>query len=250
MNFRGRWNQSWKIPLKIISAGLILFFLARIANSQGSLDTQVDSPEAEFHMARLVYRTWGGADSRMYRRPWWAIDYPMAEAHFLPALNRLTNLSVSNDSRHLEVIDDRIFAYPFLFMQQVGQGNWNPNKLEAESLREYLPRGGFLVVDDFHGEHDWYVFESAMNRVLPDRPIIEIPDDDPLMNVFFDLGDRIQIPGRRHLRWGRDQIVATMAGPPHWRGIYDNKCRLMVSISINIDMGDDWDHADDPYYPI
>lgn len=237
------------MKVRAAAAGLIVCGLAGIASSQGYFDTRGDSPEAEFHMARVVYRTWGGAGSRGYRQPWWAIDYPMAEAHFLPALDRLTNLTVADDSRHLEVIDDRIFGHPFLFMQQVGQGNWQPNALEAESLREYLLRGGFLVVDDFHGEYDWYVFESAMQRVLPDQPIVEIPDDDPLMNVFFDLGDRIQIPGRRHLRWGRGQVVAAMAGPPHWRGIYDDKGRLMVAISFNIDMGDAWEHADDPYYP-
>ena len=131
------------MKLRTAAAGLIVCLLAGIASSQRYVDTRGDSPEAEFHMARVVYRTWGGAGSRGYRQPWWAIDYPMAEAHFLPALDRLTNLSVADDSRHLEVIDDRIFAYPFLFMQQVGQGNWDPNKLEAESLREYLLRAGF-----------------------------------------------------------------------------------------------------------
>ena len=41
---------------------------------------------------------------------------------------------------------------------------------------------------------------------VKDRPEVEIPGDNPLMNVFFDLGDRLQIPGQRHLmgrfRWG------------------------------------------------
>jgi hypothetical protein len=90
-----------------------------------------------------------------------------------------------------------------------------------------------------------------MRRVLPDRQIVEIPDDDPLMHIFFDLGDRVQIPGRRHLRMAPGgRIVAQMAGPPHWRGIYDDHGRLMVAISFNIDMGDAWEHADDPVYPV
>ena len=106
------------------------------------------------------------------------------------------------------------------------------------------------MVDDFHGPYDWAVFEAAMATVLPDRPIVEIPNDDPLMNVFFDLGDRIQIPGRRHLRGGfGGETFASMQGPPHWRGIYDDQNRLMVAISFNIDMGDAWEHADDPVYP-
>jgi hypothetical protein len=232
--------------------GLVVL-LGGIASSQSGdrrRHSSADMPEAEFHLARLVYQTFGGAGSRGFVNPWWAIDYPMAEEHFLPALRRLTGLTVADDSRHLELTDDSIFDYPFLFAQQVGQGNWNPSSQEAEQLREYLLRGGFLLVDDFHGEYEWSVFQATMQRVLPGRPIVEIPDDDPLMHAFYDLGDRIQIPGRRHLRMARGgRVVAQMEGPPHWRGIYDERGRLIVGVNFNIDMGDAWEHADDPYYP-
>jgi len=253
MNRNDRWALRRNITLKTAAAGLIVCLLAGIASSQTgdrSGNTNADLPEAEFHLARMMYWTRGGGGSRGFSQPWWAIDYPMAEEHFLPALRRLTNLSVADDSQHLEVTDDRIFDYPFLFAQQVGQGYWRPNSQESERLREYLLRGGFLLVDDLHNEYQWSVFQAAMQRVLPDRPIVEIPDDDPIMHVFYDLGDRIQIPGLRHLRRGRGgQIVAQMEGPPHWRGIYDDHGRLMVGINFNIDMGDAWEHADDPYYP-
>jgi len=117
-------------------------------------------------------------------------------------------------------------------------------------LREYLMRGGFLMVDDFHGPYDCQVFEAAMKRVLPGRPIVDIPDDDPLLHIFFDLNKRTQIPGRRHLRRGAGgRTVAAMAGPPRWSGIYDDQKRLMVAINFNMDMGDAWQHADDPVYP-
>ena len=229
---------------------MLLGLCGGIASSQ-TARSYVNGPEAEFHMARMVYRSFGGAGSRGSRQPWWAIDYPMAEEHFLPALRRLTGISVAGDSRHLQVTDEEIFQYPFLFMQQPGQGNWQPNQREAERLREYLLRGGFLLVDDFHGDYDWYIFQSAMRQVLPDREILEIPDDDVLMQVFYDLQNRTQIPGQRHLAYSRGgEIVAYMQGPPHWRGIYDDHGRLMVAISFNIDMGDAWEHADDPYYPV
>src|SRR6478672_4515675 len=96
-----------------------------------------ESPEGEFHMARLIYG--GGLGGfRGFFNNWWAIDYPEAEEHFLPALRRITNLSVADDSIHLEITDDRIFDYPFLFMQQPGQGNWQPSEHEASRMREYL----------------------------------------------------------------------------------------------------------------
>ena len=194
-------------------------------------------------------RVWPGG-SRGFRQPMWAIDYPYAEIHFLPALSRLTNLNVGEDSVHLELTDERIFEYPFMFVQQVGQGGWRPNAEEAAGLREYLARGGFLMVDDFHGFRDWAVFEAAIRTVLPEGEIVEIPLDDPLMHTFFDLDKRTQIPGERHLRMTRGgQIVAQMEGEPQWLGIYDDRERLMVAINFNMDMGDAWEHADDAHYP-
>jgi hypothetical protein len=130
-----------------------------------------------------------------------------------------------------------------LFLQQPGQGNWFPQGEELTRLREYLERGGFLVVDDFHGEGEWAAFRDAIGTVLPGRPIVDIPDGDALHGILFSLDKRTQIPGERHLGWQQ------MEGPPHWRGIYDDKGRLMVAMNHNIDMGDAWEHADDAHYP-
>ncbi len=256
---RDRWKQGRKIALTS-AAGLIFCLVAGIASSQirnrgrlidePSPETELH-PGAEFHMARVKYRTFGGAGSHGLIQPWWAIDYPYAEEHFFAALRRVTNLTVSDEEAQLELTDERIFQYPFLFLQQPGEGNWRPTRQEAAGLREYLLRGGFLLVDDFHGEYAWSIFESAMKQVMPDRPIIEIPEDDPLMHIFYDLDERNPIPGLRHLRRGPGgQIVARMEGQPHWRGIYDDHGRLIVAINFNIDMGDSWEHADDPYYPV
>jgi hypothetical protein len=210
-----------------------------------------DVPPAEFRIARVKYATRGGAGSHGIVQPWWAVDYPYAEEHFSDALKRVTNIDIAEDSIHLELSDDRIFQYPFLFMQQPGQGNWRPSAQDAANLREHLTRGGFLMVDDFHGEFDWQVFQASMKRVFPDRQIVEIPDSDPLMHIFYDLDKNNPIPGERHLGFSRStgQTAVYMEGPPHWRGIYDDDRRLMVAMNFNMDMGDAWEHADDPYYP-
>jgi hypothetical protein len=199
-------------------------------------------PDAEFHMARLAYSSRGCAGSRGFCNPWWAIDYPYAEAHFLPAVQRMTRIEVAPDSRHLTLDDKYLFDYPWLFLQQPGQGNWHPQGEELERLREYLERGGFLVVDDFHNEYEWQSVRDAMADLLPGRAIVDIPEDDAVLHILFDLDKRTQIPGERHLYRG-------MEGPPHWRGIYDDKGRLMVALNHNSDMGDAWEHADDPRYP-
>ena len=259
MNVPKLRSHRWKTVLKT-AIGLICCLVAGIAISQTrSRGRYLDepSPEAEFHpgaefrMARVKYRTFGGAGSHGLIQPWWAIDYPYAEEHFFAALRRVTNLTVADEEAQLELSDDRIFQYPFLFLQQPGQGDWRPTNKEAANLREHLLRGGFLLVDDLHGEYDWSTFQAAIQKALPDRPIIDIPEDDPLMHVFYDLDERNPIPGVRHLRRSRGgQIVAQMEGPTRFRGIYDDHKRLMVAIDFNSDMGDAWEHADDPYYPV
>jgi hypothetical protein len=207
-------------------------------------------PEAEFHMARLIYTIAGDRGGFRFGpgRPWWAIDYPEAEDHFLHGVRRLTRIDTTPDSRHVSLLDDTVFDYPWLFAQQVGR--WQLSDEEIGRLREYLQRGGFLVVDDFHGEYEWQVFQSVMQRVFPELPIVELPASESLLHILYDLDQRTQIPGRRHLRRAANgEIVAQLAGPPHWRGIYDDEGRLLVAINFNMDMGDAWQHADDPVYP-
>jgi hypothetical protein len=243
-----------RVAIRFFAAILIFSLAVLAAYSQRRMRTfgsAGDRPEAEFHMVRLVYGGAGlGGFRGFFNSNWWAIDYPEAEEHFLPALRRVTNMSVAEDSVHLEITDDRIFQYPLIFMQQPGQSGWRPSEYEASRMREYLQRGGFMMVDDFHGEYEWTVFESAMKRVLPDNPIVDIPDDDPLLHVFYDLDKRTQIPGRRHLRFSRSGgVFAQMEGAPRWRAIYDSHGRIMVAINFNMDMGDAWEHADDPDYP-
>jgi hypothetical protein len=242
------WSERSRIAKRLIAAVICAAFFAAAFAATDAADQDGDQdetrPEAEFHLARLIY-------SSSYFNRWWAIDYPMAEEHFLPSLRRVTNLFVAKDSRHLSLQDDRLFDHPFLFAQQVGQGNWRPTEADAARLREYLKRGGFLLVDDIHGEADWSVFQAAISKVLPDQPIVEIAETDPLMNVFYNLHERVQIPGKRHVWMSRGgQVSIHMQGPPSWRGIYDQRGRLVVAVNFNIDMGDAWEHAGDPYYPI
>jgi hypothetical protein len=249
-------NQAWSTGARIL-AGLcpLVLVAGGIAFSQTTRwSDDPDLPVAEFHLARMVVGGGGLLNSRGFGVPYWAIDYPLAEINFLPALGRLTNLNVApaidQDIRHFELTDDRLFNYPFLWLQQPAQAYWNPTDRDAAALREYLARGGFLLIDDFHGPAEYDFVQRTLSRVFPDRELREIPDNDPMMSVFYDLSDRVQIPGERHLTTcNRDQFNAVMSGDPYWLGIYDDEDRLMVGVNYNIDMGDGWEHADDPCYP-
>ncbi|MFK7860735.1 MAG: DUF4159 domain-containing protein [Granulosicoccus sp.] len=209
----------------------------------------LSGPANELHLARLVFghgahSNWGPG------RPWWRIDWPSAEYFFTGGVQRYTSIDIAPDSVHINLLDPSIFDYPWLFAQQVGR--WYLSDEEVLALREYLLRGGFLVVDDFHGPVQWQVFESVMQRTLPGRRIEDLGAGDQLMNVLYELDQRTQIPGRRHLRGnsGSQVRVDMPHSPPRWRGIHDEDGRLMVAVNFNMDMGDAWEHADDPVYPV
>jgi Domain of unknown function (DUF4159) len=207
--------------------------------------------KTEFAFARLMFPP-GPLDGYYprFQGDWrqglslWTQDYPRADRHFSLAVRRLSRLNIRSVEQPVMLEDgDEAFNWPWLYAVQVGE--WGLNEDEAKILREYLLRGGFFMADDFHGTGEWGVFQESMHRVFPDRQIVDIDDKDAIFHTVYDLDDRIQIVGHDHLREGHklDGINA------RWRGIFDDKGRVMIAISFNSDIGDAWEYADDPYYP-
>lgn len=203
---------------------------------------------AEFHFVRMEYRDLPGMRRFGGGRGWWRQDWPEADAHFAQGVRRLTRID-NGVPIHLPLTDDRIFDHPWVYATQVGY--WDLSEAEINRLREYLNRGGFLVVDDFYGDRDWEMFRESMRRVFPERAIVDIPDGDPVLRVVYEITERTFIPGLRHLRRGADGLVGVspQATGPQWRAIYDDKGRMVVAVNFNMDVGDAWEHADMPEYP-
>ncbi len=175
----------------------------------------------------------------------WTMDYPRSDRHLLQGIRRLTRI----DTRSVEQVvdldgEDDIFNWPSLYAVEVG--HWYIPPDQAKQLREFLLRGGFLMVDDFHGSQEWEVFLQGIKAVFPDRPIVDIDNKDPIFHTIFDLDKRFQVPGAQYLRSG---VTFEKDGyDAHWRGIYDDKGRVMVAICHNMDLGDAWEWSDDPRY--
>jgi hypothetical protein len=205
----------------------------------------------EWTFARLMYPSargvfWGrGRDWRQGGTSW-TIDYPRADRHVAQAVGRLTRVNARSVEQPVNLDDgDEVFYWPWLYV--VEPGTWDLTDAQAAKLREYLLRGGFLMADDFHGTQEWAIFMASMQRVFPDRPVVDIPDDDPIFHTVYDLSDRVQIPGEQYLITG--QIHERDGYDDVWRGIYDDHGRLMVAICHNMDLGDAVEHADNPLYP-
>jgi hypothetical protein len=221
-----------------------------------SFETPPDYKEpGEFIFARMMFPGGGPNADGYYPRfqgDWrqglslWTQDYPRADRHFAMALRRLTRIHVRSVEQPVNLDENEEFDLPFLYAVQVGE--WGPTEKQCHALREYLLRGGFFMADDLHGRAEHQIFVDSMRMVFPDRPIVEIPDSDPIFHSVYDLVDRVQVPGQAHIRAGCKNCEDGGRGA-HWQGIYDDKGRVMIAISYNSDLGDAWEFADDPYYP-
>jgi hypothetical protein len=210
------------------------------------------SGKYEYSWSRLRYSMAGGGGSMFGygRYATWSRDYPKADRQFLIAMKRLTRIN----ARPVEQVVDldapvgdpqAIENFPWVYAVQVE--NWTFSDAEAKRLREYLLKGGFIMVDDFHGATDWEHFMTGMLMVFPDRPIEDLNDKDEIFHVLYDLTDRFQVPGEQYVWSGRTYEKDGYV--PEWKAIKDDRGRVMVAICHNMHLGDAWEWADDPRYP-
>jgi hypothetical protein len=212
------------------------------------------SKTTEWTRARLRYPSVYG--NRRYGPDLnWTIDAPRSDRHLLQGVRRLTRI----DTRSVEqVVDldgtDDVYNWPMMYAVEVG--HWALPDNQAAQLREFLLRGGFLMVDDFHGDQpyhnvgsEWQVFLASMTKVFPDREIVDLEDSNAIFHTIYDLSERFQVAGWQWYRSGLTYEAGETGKTPHWRAIFDDKGRVMVAICHNMDLGDAWEWSDDPRYP-
>jgi len=221
-----------------------------------------NNQKAEFYWSRLRYTSrtdlYGGGYGYGYGQFGysWERDYPKADRQFLMALKRLTRIEARSTEQVVDLDhNDDVMAtrfpgqsidnYPWVYAVQVA--NWTFTDTQAKRLRDYLLKGGFLMVDDFHGAADWERFMAGMRMVFPDRPIEDLNDHDEIFHVLYDIGQRFQIPGEQYVVTGRTYEKDGYV--PKWRAIRDDQGRIMVAICHNMHLGDAWEWADMPQYP-
>ena len=179
------------------------------------------SYDGRFTFVRLRYQ--------VYNQSGWEYDYPAMERNFMTVINDLSTLHPHIHESNIHSMDDPILSkYPIAYLSEPGW--WIPDQPEAEGLRKWLKKGGFLIVDDFYGQQ-WTNFERSMMAVLPDAKIVRLNVSNPIFNSFFKLKTlegmyHPDIPGQY---------------PAEYYGIYednDPSKRLMVVIDYNNDIGD------------
>lgn len=195
----------------------------------------------EFTFVRLRYDSPGW-------RSGWTTDYPKADEQLVIGLRNWCRsaLVISDDPTTAGMESKEIFQYPFVYA--VEPGTMELSEKDAALLREYLLRGGFLMMDDFWGEYEWRNVQTQMRKVFPEYTIQELPLDHPIFHCYFDIDEVVQVPNVNYIYTG---ITAEKGGyVPHYEGITDETGRVMVFIARNADNGDAWEWIDEPRYPL
>jgi hypothetical protein len=179
----------------------------------------------------------------------WRTDYPGADNNFSVRLAELTfvHLRLQPDGQPDYIVirldDPLLYRCPMLYLEDAGTARFSDE--EVKGLRSYLLKGGFMTVDDFWGTAAWDQWVEEISRVLPpgQYPIFDIPLDHPVMHTLYDVKEIEQVSSIQF--WYRSGGRVSERGPdsphPNFRGIADEKGRLMVVMAHNTDLPDTWE---------
>jgi Domain of unknown function (DUF4159) len=206
-------------------------------------ETPPNTPyDGRFAFVRVKYETapggywWRGLPS-------WAHGYPLAEQNLMKIMNEVSFLNAHEEITTLTLDDPDLFKYPVAYIIEVSW--WTLTDREAESLRAYMQKGGFVIVDDFKvpgdfGSPGWEPFEANMHRVLPGAHFYEMQASHPIFHVFFEINS-LDIP------------QAYNSGKPIFRGLYednDPSKRLQMIVNYNTDVSQFWEWSGTGLRPI
>ena len=223
--YGGRWNQRNPGPL---------------TDRRGVPSWEVDAQFKTdlFTFVRIKYNSGPGGGG-------WLTDYPDSDLNFPWRLQQLTSLKVDPQSKIIELTDDALYDYPFIYMLEVGGLYFSDEEVAA--LRHYLLNGGFLMVDDFWGEDEWDNWYHEIKRVFPDREPKELPIEHAIFHCVYDLKEKPQIPNI-HFAISHKGTGITTERPwdpgsrdAHYRALFDDKGRMMAVFCHNTDLGDGWE---------
>jgi hypothetical protein len=205
-----------------------------------------------FTFCRIQYNSGG----RRWGRGGWRTDWPESDYNFSLRLSQLTTIEVNRDERgeikyvDLPLTDPELFNYPFIYMLEVGSLSFSDE--DRHWLREYLLRGGFLLVDDFWGENEWANWEYEISGVFPpsEFPMVKIDPPHEIFRCVFELNEMPQVPSINTWMYDRVTWERPDAKVPQLWGIKDKKGRLMVVVAHNTDLGDGWERegVDEEYF--
>lgn len=240
----GRRNRMLRVGFLVLMAVTTALALATVADAQGGRgrgrqpEFLPNSPyDGRYTFVRIKYDIPLGGGFRQDIK--WSHDYPRGERHFTKILSELSSARVRTAVSNILTLDDpELTRYPVAYMAE--PGFWRPSESETVALRNYLTKGGFIIFDDFAGEH-WMNFESQMLRVLPKAKFVPLTLTHPIFDSFY----RIKSLDYEHPYYRGFKSV--------FYGIFednDPNKRLLAIINYNNDMSEYWEFSDEGMFPI
>jgi len=167
----------------------------------------------------------------------WSHDYPVAGRHLMKIMAELskTDVTLDVDEPIFTFDDPQLFKYPFAYLCEIGC--MNLDEKEIAGLREYILRGGFLLIDDFRSQGQLYNLQRQLKQALPEYEIKKLDLSHPIFNCFFSIKTLDVNP------------IYGSYMPEFW-GMEDKDGRLMTIINYNYDVSDYWQFSDNPFRPI
>ncbi len=194
--------------------------------------------ESRFTFGRILFHypmsfRWRGGIGDPNGPPW-SHDFPRSEENLMKILRETTRVDANPGGHIVSFESDEVFKYPVAYLCEVGYINLSEK--EAHNMREYLLRGGFLIVDDFRGPREFGNFIDQLRYVFPERSVERLPHDHTIFTGFYDISHLdLEPPYSRFMR------------PEYW-GMKDDDGRLMMVIDYNNDISEYWEWSADPFY--
>jgi len=162
----------------------------------------------------------------------WSHDYPIAGRHLMKIMAELskTDVTLDVDEPIFTFDDPQLFKYPFAYLCEVGCMNLNDKELAG--LREYILRGGFLLIDDFRTQGEFYNLQRQLKQALPEYEMKKLDLSHPIFNCFFSI---------------KTLDVHPIYGPsytPEFWGLVDKDGHPGAIINYNYDVSDYWQWSD------
>ena len=195
--------------------------------------------DGRFTYARIKFTQSCCVQGGQYWDVKWGHDYPDADRNLPKILEELTSMKIRTDGSVIVTLDDpELFKYPFAYFAEPGY--WVPNEQEVLGFRNYLLKGGFVIIDDFEGNH-WFNFEEQMKRVLPELRPLPVPADHPLFDSFYRI-DAVQ-----YRAGGSFNFSAQFFG---FFEDNDPKKRMMAIVNYEFDVGEFWEYSGTGFAPV
>jgi hypothetical protein len=198
--------------------------------------------------ARIKYRGYGRWQGR--EGPGWSHDYPRAEEHFMRIIREITFIrpfveNAQTIGSNIFALDDPdLMKYPVAYLSE--PAGWFPNEKEVLGLRNYLLKGGFVIVDDFDrgsADEELQHFVSVMQQVLPKGRLIDVPHTHQIFDAFFKVNLSLMDGGGGGPNYGPAQYLAFFQDN-------DPQKRIMMIVNLNQDIGEYWQYSDQGWSPV